>query len=430
MANDMSRGFWSRAVDALHGLIHPGFREERRRLEQIASRLDKADATRREQAAELRELMTRVWKKVESQATHRDLRGLDHRLGQVEGAIGRQYHIVGRALKLAEWQEEQRVNERRLRKRLARLASGDGPVIVGPWTGEVGFELLYWIPFVSRALQQASVSPERIVIVSRGGTRPWYAHLGGRYVDVLSLVTPDRFRAETVVEKKQKAMGSFDRELVRSVLRDIGTRRGSLLHPGLMYPLFQPFWKQRENVGRVEQYTAHRLFDAAAAPERPSRLPAEYVAVRFYFSACFPDTPANRAFADAIVEHLAASGHVVLLNTRINVDDHVDYAAAPNPRIHYVDDLMTPHDNLALQTSVIAGARAFVGTYGGFSYLAPLYRVPSLAFYSEYDAFFQHHLDFAQRVFRRLSAGSLVPIDVRDAGLLRRALARDAAVSP
>jgi hypothetical protein len=83
---------------------------------------------------------------------------------------------------------------------------------------------------------------------------------------------------------------------------------------------------------------------------------------------------------------------------------------------------MTPEGNLAVQTAVIAGARAFVGTYGGYSYLAPLYGVRSLAFYSDPDAFFAHHLDFARRTFRRLGAASLMPLDVRDVDLLRHAL--------
>jgi len=41
-----------------------------------------------------------------------------------------------------------------------------------------------------------------------------------------------------------------------------------------------------------------------------------------------------------------------------------------------------PQANLAVQTAVIGGARRFVGTYGGFSYLAPLLGVDALAFYS------------------------------------------------
>jgi hypothetical protein len=192
-----------------------------------------------------------------------------------------------------------------------------------------------------------------------------------------------------------------------------------------MYPLFQPFWKQRENVGRVERYTSHRLLDATAVPTLARPLPADYVAVRFYFSASFPDTSANRSFVESVITRLAEATHVVLLNSAVRVDDHHDFRPGRTERIHYVDDLMTPDNNLAVQSAVIAGARAFIGTYGGFSYLAPLYGVRSLAFYSDYGGFFAHHLDFAQRVFHRLGAASLLTLDVRDADLVRLALATE-----
>jgi hypothetical protein len=416
----------SRVADAVHRLIHPRYAEEREQLGRIVRRIEKARAEQREQARNLRTLVAQVSGKVDEQATQRDLRGVDVRVSQLEGAVRRQYHIIGKALKRADWQEEQRVFERRLERRLARIGAGTGPVIVGPWSGEVGFELLYWIPFVTHALQQAGVAPERIVVVSRGGCQPWYSHLRGRYLDILSFVTADEFRAATMVEKKQKSIGRFDRQIVRAVMKALGTRQASLVHPGLMYPLFQPFWKQRENVGRVERYTARRLFDRAAVPVLDQRLPPEYIAVRFYFSACFPDTPANRAFVERVVRRLSDATEVVLLNPGIKVDDHEDYAPGRREHIHYVDDMMTPDRNLAVQTAVIAGARAFVGTYGGFSYLAPLYGVKSLAFYSDDDAFFAHHLDFAQRTFRRLGAGSLVPLDVGDTDLVRLALGEEA----
>ena len=35
-----------------------------------------------------------------------------------------------------------------LREQIAPLASGQDTVVVGPFTGEVGFELLYWIPML------------------------------------------------------------------------------------------------------------------------------------------------------------------------------------------------------------------------------------------------------------------------------------------
>jgi hypothetical protein len=161
-------------------------------------------------------------------------------------------------------------------------------------------------------------------------------------------------------------------------------------------------------------------------PALAVRLPQDYIAVRFYFSACFPETIENRAFVESAVKALSASADVVLLNSGIQVDDHRDHALGPLARVHTVDDLMAPESNLELQTAVIAGARAFVGTYGGYSYLAPLCGVPSLAFFSVREAFFDHHRELAERVFRRLGGGSFVALDVRDAALVRLSLGTEA----
>jgi hypothetical protein len=63
-----------------------------------------------------------------------------------------------------------------------------------------------------------------------------------------------------------------------------------------------------------------------------------------------------------------------------------------------------------VQTAVIAGAQAFIGTYGGFSYLAPLCGVNAIAAYSRRN-FYPHHLDFAQHVFQAVGGGSLSVVD-------------------
>jgi hypothetical protein len=322
----------------------------------------------------------------------------------------------------AKWQEERREEERRIERRIARLAGESRTVLVGPWSGEVGFELLYWIPFVTWALTQASVSPERVVIVSRGGPASWYAHIGGRYIDLLSHVTPAEFRARTEQAKKQRTMGPFDREMVRKIIAESKIGRPFLLHPGLMYKLFLPFWKEQLTVRRVDDYSRYHTITPPVVREVAGRLPSSYVAVRFYFSSCFPDTPENRAFVESTVRSLAATTDVVLLNTGIRVDDHQDYAPGRESRIHSIDDLMTPERNLDIQTAVIAGARAFVGTYGGYSYLAPLCGVPAIAFYSERDAFYAVHREIAERMIRDVNGGSLVTLDVKDAALVRAAL--------
>ena len=60
--------------------------------------------------------------------------------------------------------------------------------MAGPWIGEVGFELLYWIPFLAWFTERFEVPRERLVVLSRGGTRDWYAHVASRYYDVFTQV--------------------------------------------------------------------------------------------------------------------------------------------------------------------------------------------------------------------------------------------------
>ena len=67
---------------------------------------------------------------------------------------------------------------------------------------------------------------------------------------------------------------------------------------------------------------------------------------------------------------------MVLLSTGLLVDDHEEWATA-HPRVHPIEHLLRPEDNLALQTRVIAASQGLVATYGGFSYLAPFLGVPA-----------------------------------------------------
>ena len=64
--------------------------------------------------------------------------------------------------------------ERRVKRTLASEADRPGPLIVGPWTSEVGYEALYWLPFLAWAADWYGVAAERVVALSRGGTDLWY----------------------------------------------------------------------------------------------------------------------------------------------------------------------------------------------------------------------------------------------------------------
>jgi hypothetical protein len=412
----------SKVGRAIHRVVHPQHIEERQLLDRISRTVSASSSSDRQLLERLSKQLQGFSKRLDGLALDRDLRGLHQHMVDLRHASARQRKMISQGLLYAKWEEARRVEERRIERRIVSLASEDRMVLVGPWSGEVGFELLYWIPFVTWALRQAAVAPTRIVVVSRGGPASWYSHIGGRYIDLLSHVTPDEFRARTEHAKKQRTMGPFDRQMVRTIIAQAKLGRPFLLHPGLMYKLFIPFWKEQLTVRRIDDYTKYHTIAPPIVPALAGRLPSSYVAVRFYFSSSFPDTAENRAFVESTVRSLAASTDVVLLNTGIRVDDHHDFAPGRHSRIHTVDDVMTPEQNLEIQTAVIANARAFVGTYGGYSYLAPLCGVPAVAFYSERDAFYTVHRELAERMIREVNGGSLVTLDAKDAALVRAAV--------
>ena len=98
--------------------------------------------------------------------------------------------------------------DRYIEDEIKRVVRKPGPIIVGPFLSEVGFELLYWIPLLRWIKDKWQVDPERLVVVSRGGTALWYEGLSGRYLDVFDFTSPERFAARSAArwesEQRQK----------------------------------------------------------------------------------------------------------------------------------------------------------------------------------------------------------------------------------
>jgi len=315
---------------------------------------------------------------------------------------------------------------------LARISRSGAPVVVGPWLSEVGFELLYWIPFLNWCTGRFGIARERIVVVSRGGTAPWYRALADRYVEMFDYYSPEEFRARNLERikatggQKHRAIGTFDRDIVGRVRAEAGL--GDVLewlHPSMMYNLFVYFWRRRQPLPFLVEHTEHRPFPPLREGERLPDLPERYVAAKFYFSPSFPDSPANREFIRDLVTRIAAGTPVVLLRTGLRVDDHRDWGDAlpTGANVVSVEKRLTPAGNLAVQTAVVSGATAFIGTYGGFSYLAPYYGVPSIGVYADENGFLPIHLEVARQVLRPPRFGSFTALGVMDVERLRQLLA-------
>jgi hypothetical protein len=238
---------------------------------------------------------------------------------------------------------------------------------------------------------------------------------------------------------KQREVSAFDREIAEGVRGRLGLERTELLHPLLVFNSYYRIVKSDQRAYarsvRADGTAADGLaarYERSPTPEDERLagvLPDDYVAVRFYFRPSFPDTEENRAIAAGLIDSLAELCPVVLLNNRMELDDHYDFDAATAQRVITIDHLMSPEDNLRVQTAAIGGARAFVGTYGGLAYLGPFLGVPSFALSSDASHTQPWHLDLAHRVLHGAGWPSLVSLSSGDLDLVRLVLGSPTASS-
>ena len=312
------------------------------------------------------------------------------------------------------------------REVVTELGNSRGPIILGPWLSETGFELLYWIPFLRWAKAYGNLREDRLIVISRGGAEPWYRDLASTYWDIFDHFSPEVFRAKNLnrmaKQDGQKHIGvsDLDKELIDRVKSSMSLSHVHLLHPSLMYNLLNPFWLQHLSIDLVHLFTAHRRMTPDSI--KPLKFEEPYIAVKFYSNDAFPGTPENKRFVSDLLGRLTERYHVVSLNTGIQSDEHLEFQHVRRDRIHSIEELTTPSNNLAIQTAVIAGAKALISTYGGFSYLGPLCGVNTVAFYSNRNGFRFDHMDVASRVFRQVEGGAYITlhrkeIDFVDLGL-------------
>ncbi|MCG8444307.1 MAG: hypothetical protein MI753_01140 [Hyphomicrobiales bacterium] len=303
---------------------------------------------------------------------------------------------------------------------IRRNLAEPGRLFVGPWTSEVGFELIYWLPFLAWLRERYDVPAERLVAVTRGGAGVWYGDIVGETAELFDLVDPETFRARSaerwrdVGGQKQIFLDEWESDLLAR-LRARGVEAGQgVLHPYLMYALFWAVWQGKAPASLVDKYSRY-----AALPRPPDQaleLRDDFVAMRFYFRPSFPDTLDNRRLIAGLVERITSKRPVVLLNPRLEIDDHSDWLPAGGEGVLDLGAAMTPSNNLAVQSAAIAQSRAFIGTYGGLSYLAPLYGKPSLAISTAPE----HNLPVHQQIAdcaAEVAGGRLLVIGRRDLAL-------------
>ncbi|MEQ1896005.1 MAG: hypothetical protein ABL971_01300 [Vicinamibacterales bacterium] len=306
-----------------------------------------------------------------------------------------------------------------LEQEIERLTDTGDPIVVGPWISEVGYEALYWVPFVRWFRSTYRIKADQMLIVSRGGAGAWYADITPNRFEAFDHMRPEAFTAYNASRTegaggtiKQLEMPPFERDLIERARSHWGVPRVQVLHPSLMYRLFQQFWAGHRALSFLDEHTSYRMVAPPSEVEVPlPGLPDGYVAVKLYAAQSLQDTPETRRVLRRLLEVLAEQHPLVMLDTGLQLDDHGEYDFPHTGRVVSAREWMTPRNNLAVQSRIIANARGFVGTCGGIAWLAPMLGTDTTAVMTD-AKFLNVHLHVARRVYRVLGGGRFTPFDL------------------
>ncbi len=277
-----------------------------------------------------------------------------------------------------------------------QLAHSHRPILFGPWTGELGLEVMYWQPFCHWLT--AGLDVTRLYAVGRGGSG---ALVAGQWLDLYGLRPLSEVKAQNIRRgltqghMKHLRPTRWDQAVVRDAARHWTLRSYTWIHPSVMYRATFP-WQR----GRAPFLGLMQHMDWTALPLLPLpvglSLPRSFYAVKFYGRPTLPLSPDLRRTVVKIVTGLQRRAPVVTIQTT-GCDDHADLDL-PVPGLV----ALAPVDALtsvSLQAAVIQRARGFVGTYGGTAQLALRCGIPSLSFYQGgLDGTFFMHLALSHYV--------------------------------
>ena len=300
------------------------------------------------------------------------------------------------------------------RAHMRRLAASKRPILVGPWRSELGFEALYWLPFLRKAITRYGINPARLHAVTRGGAGVLY---GVPSVDLYRLRSVEQLRLENAYDhertklQKQIDVTAWDRTVLKeaaAVAFGRGTRY-HVLHPSWMYRLLSPWWDGKSGPAFLDAWTDYQPLPKPTRAPIPG-LPQTYVAMKWYDRVTWPVAdPRVQSWMSEIVATVGAQTPIVMLHGTDAADDHCD-VRINHPAV-FVPPVPDPTQNLAQQLRILSHAQAFVGTYGGLAQTALRLGVPSVSFWREFGGTAQAHLHLSDTLAKKTAtpflAGSI-----------------------
>jgi hypothetical protein len=307
-------------------------------------------------------------------------------------------------------------------RQIAALAGGTRPILIGPWLAEVGYEVLYWIPFLRWFQDAFALPPHRLVVVSRGGMESMYRDIAAGYVDIFDLLSPQQLAVRNAQRRaegegggqKQSATSRLDEELITAARARLGLGEVAVCHPSMMFRLFRNVWHGNLPFDLLWRRTRYVAASRARTGVRavPAGIPDDFIAVKMYAGPALSTHETTREIVRALVVQAASIAPVVLLDADLNLDEHRDFDLGSIANVMSARSLMTARTNLDVQLALIDRARLFLSACGGLAWQAPFMGVPTVAVYDS-DHLLAPHLFVERQAGAMTGAAEFTPLDLR-----------------
>ena len=257
---------------------------------------------------------------------------------------------------------------------MAAAGEGQGTVVLGPWWGDAGQELLYWTPFIDWWRRRYKVDKDRIVVVSSGRAGAWYEGVLGRYIDLSELYDPqalaelERSRGEEMRHRGKRFGGTeADREVLKRLNRRLGFRGVTALPPWVMAVALDRYWsgqagpavlsaRTRPQPLKIKEKFARRLF---------SGLPGAYVCLDV--SGAGAASPERRKALEAVALRIGRSHEVVVLAGPGDVA-FAEALVGQSVMLQMID--LEPATRKETASALLAASSGFIGPPGWMAYAA------------------------------------------------------------
>lgn len=287
-------------------------------------------------------------------------------------------------------------------------SESDGRLVLGPWTAEVGYELLYWTPLIEH-LVGIGLPPEAIP-VSRGGTSGWYPNdLRNNYMELFEIISPTEYRAIGLDRQahgrglKSAAQDHWDAILADRLRLDAKIQ----LLQSRFFEFIRPYVYGRAPLKQLlRMLSFSRISQTSTDLPTIAReaLPDRFVALSLY----------NRPTLNAegittttweIIKSWSGGLPLIDVSTGLELDDHTSpHLGSNQPRRPLLGS--RADRNLAWQTDLVIASSALVATHGGTAYLGLRCGKDVLALQQRKSWIAPNHTAIAQHAARE-TGGSL-----------------------